>query len=158
MVKSNLKKIDEDSINKIKELEFGREEDFLIDYEISENKEIIYMYALRGGENISKLSKHSKELSVIPIQVQYKKKFEKLLHKKSYQCIFHYLNVFYYLNVENKHIKICSIYMELDDALEFIKEVCPHNILYVDEGVDIKDNVINCIKVGDICNDEILFK
>lgn len=157
-IKNNLKKIDEDSINKIKELEFGKEEDFLIDYEVSENKEIIYMYALRGGENISKLAKYSKELSVVPIQVQYKKKFEKLLNKSSYQCIFCYLDVFYYLNVEDKHMKICSIYKELNDALEFIKEVCPHNILYVDEGVNIKDNIINCIRLGDICNDKILFK
>ena len=116
------------------------------------------MYALRGGENISKLAKYSKELSVVPIQVQYKKKFEKLLNKSSYQCIFCYLDVFYYLNVEDKHMKICSIYKELNDALEFIKEVCPHKILYVDEGVNIKDNIINCIRVGDICNDKILFK
>lgn len=157
-IKVNSKKIDEDTINKIKELEFGKEEDFLIDYEVGENKEYIYMYALREGEKISKLSKYSKELKVIPIQVQYKKKFEKLIHKKSYQCIFYYLDVFYYLNVENKRIKICSIYRKLDDALEFIKQVCSHNILYVGEGVNIKDNTINCIRVGDMCNDKILFK
>ncbi len=151
-------KLSEEKINNIKELEFGKEENLLIHYEVDKNKNNVYIYALSEGEKVSCLAKNLKELRVIPIQMQYKKKLEKVVHKKNYQCIFSYLDVFYYLNVEDGHMKICNIYENLYDVLDFIKKMNLDNALYVGSGIKIDEKEKRYIEVGDICNDKVLFK
>lgn len=157
-VKINSNKIDDDEINNIKKLEFGDEEEYLIHYEINKKEKYLYMYALSGGRIILGISKYFKELKVIPIQMQYKRKFEKIIKQKNYQCLFSYLGIYYYFAVKNGYIELSNIYRDISYVMEFVKRLENPDILYIQKGIEIDKDNINIVEVGDIYNDKILFK
>lgn len=157
-VKINSNKIDDDEINNIKKLEFGDEEEYLIHYEINKKEKYLYMYALSGGRIILGISKYFKELKVIPIQMQYKRKFEKIIKQKNYQCLFSYLGIYYYFAVKNGYIELSNIYRDISYVMEFVKRLENPDILYIQKGIEIEKDNINIVEVGDIYNDKILFK
>jgi len=157
-VKINSNKIDDDEINNIKKLEFGDEEEYLIHYEINKKEKYLYIYALSGGRIILGISKYFKELKVIPIQMQYKRKFEKIIKQKNYQCLFSYLGIYYYFAVKNGYIELSNIYRDISYVMEFVKRLENPDILYIEKGIEIDKDNINIVEVGDIYNDKILFK
>ena len=153
-----MKKINEKEINKIKELEFGREKEYLIHYEVNKKEKSLYMYAVSGGERIVGAARYFKDLKVIPIQFKVKKILERRIKDKNYGCLFFYEGIYYYFEVNDGYMMKCYMWKKLSDILEFFKDIDKEIILYVQSGLKIKEDNVIFISFREVCNERILFK
>ncbi len=157
-LKVDLKKINEKEINKMKELEFGKEKEYLIHYEVNKKEKSLYMYAVSGGGRIAGAARYFKELEVIPIQLKVKKTLEKRIKDKNYGCLFFYEGIYYYFEVNNGYMMKCYIWKDLSDILEFFQDIDKEIALYVQSGLNIKGDNVIFISFREVCNEKILFK
>lgn len=118
----------------------------------------MYIYAVSGGERISRIVRNFKTLEVIPVQIYVKNILKKLINDKSYKFIFNYCDIYYYIQVDDDIVTDCHIFKDFREVEGFLGKLSEKNNLYTQSTLNIKGYTDIFIKFGDIYDEKILCK
>lgn len=132
---------------------FGDDKDYLYKYIYLRKEKIIYLYAVKGGESLSQIIDKKYKVSVMPIQMYI---FKLLTNRKkwaSFDIIFKFNNVLYFIKVNNKIIIENNIENTEDELIKSMKNINISNSAFID--INLKSdfskiyNNVSVIKIGD---------
>ncbi|MBX7352610.1 hypothetical protein K4H33_01040 [Clostridium chauvoei] len=156
----NLEEFIEENLEK----EFLVNSDMLFHYEYFKKNNLVYIYSIKRGLTVEKLSKDAKKLKVIPIQFLIKdlinRKFKKY---KDIISITKFRDIYYLTSIKNKMIVDCDILDINKDINDILVSYGSNNLIVLDD--DIKEKIdtskfklINFLKIGEIIDERIYKK
>ncbi|MBX7385213.1 hypothetical protein K4H63_00270 [Clostridium chauvoei] len=136
----------------------------LFHYEYFKKNNLVYIYSIKRGLTVEKLSKDAKKLKVIPIQFLIKdlinRKFKKY---KDIISITKFRDIYYLTSIKNKMIVDCDILDINKDINDILVSYGSNNLIVLDD--DIKEKIdtskfklINFLKIGEIIDERIYKK
>lgn len=143
-----------DNINLLIKKYFGDSDNYLIHYEISKDKNNIYIYAIRGGVYVERLCEAPIVVNIVPIQISIVKLCNKIIKEKDYMCTFVYRNLYYYISVKGGYIIESLIKSNLEEIKDILSNI--DGAIYVDDDIkgEIEGNKIN-LKERSIYNENV---
>ena len=132
---------------------FGGDKDYLYKYIYLKKEKIIYLYAVKGGESVSKIIDKKYNVSVMPIQMYILKFLINKTKLASFDVIFNFNNVIYFIKVNNKNIIENNIENTEDELIKSMKNSNISKFAFIDINLNsdfskIYNNV-SIIKIGD---------
>jgi hypothetical protein len=152
----------EEIVSKIIKESFGSGEDFLFNYEVSEDDKKVYICGVRGGHKIAKLCEDARYIKIIPIQIWVINKLKGKIKEKSWKCIFKYMNVYYYCSIIDGFVELAFTQVDLKAFNDKFQGLSKREALYLDNrinGLDLSGiENYNYIELGGILNEKIFSK
>ncbi|WP_310939815.1 hypothetical protein [Clostridium sp. SHJSY1] len=145
----NYKEISNDKIEKIKEESFGKDEEYLIDYNFNKKEDVLYIYAIKGGKVVSKLCNGANKIKVVPLQFYVMQKLRKKIRDKIYVCGFKYMEKYYYYYFNNGFVEESYVFKDLEDMIKKINIIENKCVLYIEKGIDYRKFVYK-IKIQEL--------
>lgn len=132
---------------------FGGDKDYLYKYIYLKKEKIIYLYAVKGGEALSQIIDKKYNVSVMPIQMYILKFLINKTKLASFDVIFNFNNVIYFIKVNNKIIIENNIENTEDELIKSMKNSNISKFAFIDINLNsdfskIYNNV-SIIKIGD---------
>lgn len=132
---------------------FGGDKDYLYKYIYLKKEKIIYLYAVKGGESLSQIIDKKHNVSVMPIQMYILKSLINKTKLASFDVIFNFNNVIYFIKVNNKIIIENNIENTEDELIKSMKNINISKSAFIDINLNsdfskIYNNV-SVIKIGD---------
>lgn len=161
--KSPLDNFVEDII--VKDFSIG--EDLLFHYEFIKQLNKIYVYSIKKGVAVEKITVGCKSLNVVPIQFKIKEFINKKFKRyRTFIAIAKIRNIYYLVNVEDGfiinglvHEDKDIIFNELHKYFKIDKEVILDRSISVDDENKVKElRVIQYLKIGEAINEKIFEK
>lgn len=162
-IKNSLEKFVEDVI--IKDFSVG--DDLLFHYEYIKRINKLYIYSIKKGDVVEKVTCGTKNISVVPIQFKIKEFINnKLKRCRNFISIIKLRDMYYLINVENGFIinglvneEIDNIFYELPKYIKINKEII------FDISIDLNDKKgieelkeIHYLKIGEGINEQLFKK
>lgn len=149
-------------VSKVIKESFGDGDDFLFDCEVAKDKRTLYIYGVKGGIKVAKLCKGASDIKVIPLQIWLVNKLKDRIKEKSWQCIFKYMEVYYYFSIIEGLVELTFAQDNIYLFNNKFKDLQNKGTIYLDN----KINVINIkglenfkyIELGGILNEKIFSK
>lgn len=133
----NTKSILNYEITKIKEESFGKDEEYLIDYNINKKENIVYIYAIKGGNKVSKLCYGAKKAQVVPLQFYVMRKLKTKIKDKVYGFIFKYSDNYYYYFFNKGFVEESYVLKDVESLMKKASVIQNQYILYIEKGIDL---------------------
>lgn len=149
-------------VGKVIKESFGSGEDFLFNYEVTKDKENLYIYGVKGGVKVSNLCKDARVIKIIPVQIWVIDRLKVKIKEKSWKCIFKYMDVYYYCVIVDSLLEVALVKDNIKSFNNKLQELLEEETLYLDNTINKLDisgvGNINYIELGGILNEKIFGK
>lgn len=141
---------------------FGGDKDYLYKYIYLKKEKIIYLYAVKGGEALSQIIDKKYNVSVMPIQMYILKFLINKTKLASFDVIFNFNNVIYFIKVNNKIIIENNIENTEDELITSMKNINISKSAFID--LNLKSdfskiyNNVSIIRIGDNLYEKVKYK
>lgn len=158
-----IEKFIEENITK----DFLSGEDLLFHYEYVKSKNKIYVYSIKKGVEVEKITVGAKKLEIVPVQFKIKELVNNKLKKcRSFISIAKIRGVYYLINVEDGYIinglvneNIDNIFIEIPKYVNVNKEIVIDITITIEENNEVEElKNIQYLKIGEIINEKLLKK
>jgi hypothetical protein len=130
------KETNEKRVSKVIKESFANCDDFLFNYEVTEDKKTLYIYGVKGGIKISKLCKGASNIKVLPLQILVVNKLKDRIKEKSWQCIFKYMNVYYYCSIIEGLVELTFVQDNINLFNNKFQNLLNEEVLYLDNTIN----------------------
>ncbi|PRR82948.1 hypothetical protein [Clostridium vincentii] len=141
---------------------FGNGNDLLFNYEVSQDLQKLYIYGVKGGIKLAELCKGASKIRIFPLQLLVVKKLKYRIQEKSWQCIFKYMNRYYYCSIIKGLVELTFIQENINIFNNKFQEVVNKEVLYLDNTINKLDingmKDFNYIELGGILNEKVFSK
>jgi len=152
----------EKRVNKVIEESFPSRDDFLFNYEITKDRQNLYIYGVKGGIKVAKLCKGASKIKVIPLQIWIVDRLKNKIKEQSWQIIFKYMNVYYYCFAIEGIVELAFAQENMGLFPNKFQEFLNKETLYLDNTIKDLDIKImenfKYIELGGILNEKIFSK
>lgn len=141
---------------------FGFSKDYLFNYILLKKGRELNLYAVKGGNRISKLISSGISVKIVPIQVHVFNLMKNIIKIRNFDIIFHYSNTYYYVSINENNINSTFLAKSKDLLINKLTNSILENSLFIDEKIkDDFEKVFKGAKVlelGGILNEEAFKK
>ena len=135
---------------------FGTDEDYLFDYKLDYKNKLVNIYAIKGGNRVSRLCANSTCIEVTPLQFEIWRKVKRKFKYRDYKLIYLFNGTYYFMEFKNRKLNKSFVKYVLDDIKDVIRN-SDGNKIYIDskiEGLNIKNT--EKIDIRSILDEKIL--
>lgn len=141
LIKSRFFKLERCISDEIKNV-LSQSREILYDYEKNNKEKSVYIYSIRGKENVEKLCSQSNSLEVIPIQFIIRKALKNVLKKykfKDYMSLIKLHNKYYFIRCVSELFDDNYVSENLENICNYINSKYEKEIIIIDNNCYINE-------------------